>query len=531
MSDYGSEREDSSRGRARRGGSNQYSRYAEAYKSRGDAFSFSEGRNFSFIQDDRSDDGYGFYDSYYASEDEPSGYSRETYAQRASKYAAKRKRRMRAKLLMIVLAILLVVGAGSAFGYYRLVTSNLAEGLDPNLKNVLVNTDLTGEPSYFLLLGTDASMERQNDETYGESFRTDTILLTRVDPVDKKATLISMPRDTMIDMDENGTQKLNAAYAIGGASAAVTEVSDLAGVDISHFCLIDMDGLTSLVDALGGIEVDVPMEIDDVDAGGHLDAGPQTLDGEQALILCRSRNAFEEYGAGDLYRAANQRLVLQAIASKILNSDPVTIAKSITAISEFVSTDLTVKEVIALAQAFQGIDVQKSIYTDSMPTESQYIDDLWYEVVDEEAWETMMERVDSGLPPETSSVVDERAGVTLANSGDGVVAESAEEGDVSFAGTVSIRNGTDVTGAGSSALALLEGAGCTVTDAADADATDYEQTLVVYNNEADKAAAEAIAQALGSSATVVLNNGEYLTQSDILVIIGADLANDIVAGA
>lgn len=540
--DYGFEEEDSFLERPPRGNANQYSRYGGSYRAREDGYSFDEGRNIPFLRSDRqpagrgyaSDYGYGYGDQQDAGDSQ--AYSRDSYGKRSRRHAGRRRRRIRGKLILIALVALLFVSAGSAFAYFRAVTSNLAEGLDPNLENVLAHTDLTGEPSYFLLLGTDASMERKNDETYGESFRTDTILLARIDPVDQKATLISMPRDTMIDMDEEGTQKLNAAYAIGGASTAVTEVSELAGVDISHFCLIDMDGLTSLVDALGGIEVDVPMEIDDADAGGHLDAGPQTLNGEQALILCRSRNAFEEYGAGDLYRAANQRLVLQAIASKILSSNPITIARSITAISEFVSTDLTVKEVIALAKAFQGIDTQQSIYTDSMPTTSEYIDDLWYEVVDEEAWEAMMDRVDAGLPPEESSVVDERAGVTLANSGEKTEKDKEEEAkesedDFPFSGTVSVRNGTDVTGAGSSALLMLEEAGCSVLDAADADATDYEQTLVVYSDEADKEEAEAIAALLGSSAQIVLNSGEYLTQADFLVIIGADLAGDIAGNA
>ncbi|MCG5014988.1 LCP family protein, partial [Collinsella aerofaciens] len=89
------------------------------------------------------------------------------------------------------------------------------------------------------------------------------------------------------------------------------------------------DGFKDIVDALGGVEVDVPMEIDDEDAGGHLDAGLQTLSGDQALILCRSRHAYDEYGDGDSYRAANQRLVLSAIAKKILSADVATMASTV----------------------------------------------------------------------------------------------------------------------------------------------------------------------------------------------------------
>ena len=84
------------------------------------------------------------------------------------------------------------------------------------------------------------------------------------------------------------------------------------------------------MDALGGVEVDVPMEIND-DDGRRLrsSAGLQTLNGDQALILCRARHAYDDYGDGDRYRAANQRLVLSAIAKKVLASDPATMASTV----------------------------------------------------------------------------------------------------------------------------------------------------------------------------------------------------------
>ncbi|CDD78428.1 cell envelope-related function transcriptional attenuator common domain protein [Cryptobacterium sp. CAG:338] len=101
-------------------------------------------------------------------------------------------------------------------------------------------------------------------------------ILARVDPKEKEVTLISIPRDTQVDIPGHGTQKINAAYAFGGASLAVDTVSELAGVPISHYAEIDFDGFKAVVDALGGIEVDVPMEINDDMAGGHVDAGPPT---------------------------------------------------------------------------------------------------------------------------------------------------------------------------------------------------------------------------------------------------------------
>lgn len=512
---------------------NQYSRYnAESYASRRDE----RASGFDGYQRNDSDYAYESFDNEFdygerfTSDDQSSSYARGS----AGRYAAGRKRRRRRRIIrraIIAIVALLLVGAGSAFAYVNMLNNNLSRGLDSDLKDQLVKTNLTKEPFYMLLLGTDASLERENDETYGESFRTDTIVLARVDPVEGKVTLVSMPRDTMIESEYDGdgnAQKINAMYAVGGASKAVKTVSSISGKGISHFLLVDMDGLTNVVDALGGIEVDVPITIDDEDAGGHLDAGLQTLNGEQALILCRSRNAFEEYGGGDIYRAANQRLVLQAIASKVLSSDIGTIATTVTDLTNYVSTDLSVNDIVGLAQAFQGMDVQNSIYTGSMPTESSYINEIWYEVIIDSAWQAMMARVDQGLPPEESTITDDRIGLVLSNSGDaGQGGSLAGKKDMS----VAVRNGTDVDGAGSGAAGVLQKAGYGILDVKGADAVDYSQTLVIYNDSSQQITAEEIAKALGDNVQIVLNDGSYAMVGDFLVVVGSDMAEALSAYA
>ena len=194
-----------------------------------------------------------------------------------------RKRNM---IVAAVVAIAIVLaGALMAFGYVSSISSNLHEGVDQNLKDALVKTDMANEPFYMLLLGTDKISWREGTEE-GGLYRSDTMILARVDAPKGTISLISIPRDTLVDMDENGWQKINAAYGIGGPSYAVEMVSKLTGVDISHYAEVDMDGMAAIVDAIGGIEVEVPLEIDDEDAGGYVPAGWQTLDGEHALIVC-----------------------------------------------------------------------------------------------------------------------------------------------------------------------------------------------------------------------------------------------------
>ena len=182
-------------------------------------------------------------------------------------------------------------------------------------------------------------------------------------------------------------------------------MSELAGVPISHYAEINLDGFSKVVDALGGIEVNVPIEIDDDEAGGHLLPGVQTLSGSDALILVRSRHA-RRLRQRRSYRAANQRLVLSAIAQKLLASDALTIATTMQSLADCVLTDMGVDSIVGIAQSMRGIDASTDIYTAVVPTTSEYEDDVWYEVVNEEEWKAMMKRVDAGLPPTAEDEVD-----------------------------------------------------------------------------------------------------------------------------
>lgn len=388
------------------------------------------------------------------------------------------------RVAVVVILALVVSGFGVAFAYYGIVSENLHAGINGDLRAALVDTDLAHEPFYVLLMGTDGSDDRASSQEYaGDHFRSDSIMLARIDPLEKKVTLVSVHRDTLVDMGEYGQNKLNAAHALGGPALAVETVSALAGVPISHYAEINFDGFKDMVNALDGIEVDVPMEIDDEDAGGHVDAGLQTLNGDQALILCRSRHAYDTFGDGDSYRAANQRLVLSAIAKKILATDITTMAGIIQTFSRYVTTDLEIADIIGIAQVMQGLNPVTDIYSGMEPTTSSYIDGVWYEINNIDEWKIMMSRVDKGLPPTDTDIVDEKSGTILASTGSGYL--SNENGSLSGGGgskkrfgTVAIRNGNGITGAGAAAGQRIESLGYTL-DSGNADNFDYEQTTSV----------------------------------------------------
>lgn len=469
---------------------------------------------------------------------EPNPYSR---GATAGDYAQDRRRKKRKRVLLGVLAAVMVVilgGAGMAFAFINQLETNMNDEITPEIKEVLETpASYDGGAFYMLLMGTDGSKERSKSEQYaGDNFRSDSMILTRVDPGNKKVTMISLHRDTEVEIENNGVQKLNAAYAIGGPALAIKTVSQMAGVPISHYAEINFDGFKDVVDALGGVEVDVPMEINDKQAGGHVDAGKQVLNGEQALILCRSRHAYDEYGDGDRYRAANQRMVLGAIAKKILASDVTTMASTVEALSQYVTTDFRIADILALANSMQGLDPSKDIYSAMEPTESEYRNDTWYEKLDVDGWNTMMNRMKEGLPPTEEDEVDELNGTVLASVGDGSGAASDDEAGVqggagdkkgkstfseTRTGVVTVKNGNGTDGVGAEALERIKPLGYTA-DASNANSFSYEETVVVFDTPDQRVYAEELIDALGCGRAVQNKDGEYQYEGDFLILIGSD---------
>ena len=434
----------------------------------------------------------------------------------------KKKASIGKRIALALLILLLLIGGGIAI-YVNVISGNLHKGVTQDVRNALVKTEYSKEPFYMLLLGTDESQERATDETYGGSFRSDSMMLARIDCPNKKVTLISLERDTLLDMGDAGWQKLNAASAIGGPAYAIEMVSKMAhNTPISHYALIDFDGFCDVVNALGGIDVDVPIEIDDDDAGGYLAAGPQTLNGDQALILCRSRHAYEEYGSGNSYRSANQRMVLSAIAQKILASDIGTIASTVGTLSKYLSTDLGINDIIGIAQALRGLDMSSDMYTAMQPTTSLYEDGMWYNMCDEPEWKEMLNRVNQGLPPTETDVVD-ATGTVLATTGSGQAlgGSSANEFLNKKSGTVVIRNGGAPAGSGGKVGEVIAAMGYT-TDIANANSSDFDETVIVYQAADKRSEAMEIAQAMGICRVVKNDAGEYLMNGDFLVVLGSD---------
>lgn len=363
-------------------------------------------------------------------------YSRKNVA-RYSERARKRRRGkiIRRSLVCTLLLMLVTAGTAAALWFNSIVARlNDAGIITDELRAVLVDSDVTREPFYMLLLGTDG---RPGEGTY----RTDSIILARVDAATQQVTLISIPRDTKV-VYNGSTMKINAVFTYGqiddgnGAEEMVEAVNELCGVEISEYAEINFQGMEKLIDAVGGIDLYIP-EGDAVEGDSHLDvdvpAGQQHLDGEHALAFARSRYLFAD---GDYTRMRHQRMVLAALADKILNNlDIGTIPAILDSLADMVHTSLSVDEILSLVSAMRGMDTD-SMYSANIPSwagEDTYIDGQSYVFVYEDELAEMMERVDAGEDPQ---------GPQTMGQGDG---QSATIGDLSENSSSDWSSGTATT--------------------------------------------------------------------------------------
>lgn len=347
--------------------------------------------------------------SAYARQTASSQYSRNNpqYSRNASRGMGRGK-----KIAIGVLAAMVValVGCGTAFALYinsintELGGNKTSEEMQA-IQDVLAPKKSFDEPFYLMLIGSD-----KREDGSVEGARSDTNIVVRVDPTTNIVSMVSIPRDTMIDIDGYGTNKFNAAYNYGGSSATIREASQLLNVDISHYAEVNFDELVQLVDAVGGVDVEVTERIDDTDADSStddpsvehiiLEEGMQHLDGKSALVFARSR----AYADGDFTRTANQRKLIMALVNKVLAMPVTDLPGVIQSAAKCVTTDLSVTDIVSLAQQFKDKG-DLTVYSAMAPTVfmDQLVDGQSYVLNDPTATKQMMKLIEEGGDP--SSIV------------------------------------------------------------------------------------------------------------------------------
>lgn len=349
---------------------------------------------------------------------DPNVQSKTDYARNASAYHAMAKTQSggkRTAFIILAAVLLVMLVCGTAFGLFVSgVTKDLNQGSKSDAELLAIEDALGGyssnfdEPFYMLLLGSDARYE-------DERSRSDTNIVVRVDPVEDKLSMVSIPRDTKIEIPGHGTQKFNAAYSFGKVPGVIEAAEELLDIEISHYAEVNFLDLKGLVDAVGGVTVEVDAKIDDYHCddgdGNHyvIEKGVQNLSGGEALTFARSRH----YVNGDFTRTSNQRKLVEAIVDKVLSTPITGIPAVVGAAAECVTTDLKLMDIIGLAQQFA--DNKDIIFYNAMiPSYTQNINGISFVINDEEKTVEMMKLFVAGEDP--SGIVSDKTAADI-NSG------------------------------------------------------------------------------------------------------------------
>ncbi len=218
-----------------------------------------------------------------------------------------------------------------------------AEPISPNPFNVLI-------------LGLDHGLERPAEG----NGRSDVIMIAHIDEARQRACLLSIPRDSWVDIPGYHSAKINEAYEAGGPTLAMQTVKQVTGMNIRNYLVLDFDEFKRLVDLFGGVQVTMNETLNDPKVG-YIPSGNQVLNGDQALVLARSRN----YATGDLERVRQQqKLIIQILYKGKELADYPGAAWFLSIGLQSLETNLNADEVIRLARefaAFPAVDVQGGV--------------------------------------------------------------------------------------------------------------------------------------------------------------------------
>lgn len=233
-----------------------------------------------------------------------------------------------------------------------------------------------------LLLGIDA---RGGDA----HSRTDTIIVLSVDLKTREAAMLSIPRDSRVEIPGYGVDKINHAHAFGGVALTIETVEKLLGVPINYFARINFQGFQAMVDALGGVTLEVEPEVAQYIPG--LDAGWQRLNGEQALDYVRQRNIPGTNG--DFGRIQRQQKFLLAVGRNVGSVNNITrIPSFLSALGDNLRTNIPMAEMTRLANALLRVDLEE-VRQGYLPGQSRMINGIYYWILDHEAKEAMLQEM------------------------------------------------------------------------------------------------------------------------------------------
>jgi LCP family protein required for cell wall assembly len=416
--------------------------------------------------------------------------------------------------------------AGSGWGWYlgrvAEATVNRTDAI-PTAGND--GTGDAGEAMNLLLVGNDSraalTPEQLTELTAGadSGINTDTMILVHVPADGSRASFVSFPRDSYVEIPGHGMDKLNAAYAYGyagaddsapeeqrqagGAQLLVRTISQLTGLQIDHYAEVDLLGFFELTSVVGGVTVNLCEAVDDSDfSGAVFPAGEQVIEGAEALAFVRQRHGLPR---GDLDRIVRQQVFIGGVLRKLLSDEVLLDLGKQRQLVQAASESLTIDRelvLLDLAQQMQAVSAD-SIDFQTVPIVGDGRDEQGRSILELADEDTLHEFfADLSAEPEAPAGEAPAAPATVAPS----------------AVTVQVYNGSGTPGLAADAAAELETAGFAVSSTGNADSSDYAQTVVRHAAGDEALAATLAAQVPGARTEVSQDAGSGTVQ----LVLGSD---------
>lgn len=403
----------------------------------------------------------------------------------------KRRQQLIIRWILITVLASLLLGIAAGYIYIRYLENKMhPKGAVAAAIAKFLSKPAPSEPVNFLVIGADWTP----NETRG---RSDTLMILHADLNKKKGVLISIPRDFRVEIPGHDMDKINHAYNYGGVPLTIQTVESYTGLDIHHYVVVNYDGFVKIIDAIGGVTVDVDERMVDWELGEPIEEGRQRMDGITALHYVRFRNDPR----GDFSRIERQQKFARALideSTRILNAFK--IPQLINIVANNVETDMTVSEMISLANTVRALK-QDNLETISLPGTAQTVDGVSYVVPDEEKVELILSLIKQNKPIDKALFEDVPA----------------------YEISVKVLNGCGVEGAAADIGDILTNEGCQLIVAGNADRSDYKNSIIYYKKE-DYAKALKVKKILKEDLPkITLSESNNLdSQNDVVVVVGKD---------
>lgn len=320
-----------------------------------------------------------------------------------------RKRWSFMQKFFLVLLALAAVGVFAGYGFLRYTESKIERIASEDLTS-LQPVAASGDPVNFLLVGVDdrSSIPEDWENTFGTAAgrRTDVMIIAHLVP-GERIQMLSIPRDLKVQIPGAGTNRVNAAYVVGGPDLLVDTIQKVTGIPINHYVEIDFGGVGAVVDSLGGVELDFTYPGRDRTSGFSTEAGRHTLDGEQAVAYARSRH-YEELrngswtgqGGGDISRTGRQQQILIALFNQVASpSSAFNLASFLPTFADQIRADdgLSLAKMASIGKDALGLR-SKTIESATLPVKNSKGDDGRAYVVPIESAQAYIDAFMAGQP-------------------------------------------------------------------------------------------------------------------------------------